>query len=89
MPPFFHVYWFALGCYNLLVSSRQRELKQVHTGDGQVGNSHLEQLGAVKRWQLEPTKYLGLGQNVTASLTVASGPKGGCGGVGGVKVIHP
>lgn len=37
---------------------------------------HLEQLGAVKRWQLEPTKYLGLGQNVTASLTVASGPKG-------------
>lgn len=37
---------------------------------------HLEQPGAVKRWQLEPTKYLGLGQNITASLTVAFGPKG-------------
>lgn len=38
---------------------------------------HLEQPGAVKRWQLGSTKYLGLGQkSITASLTVALGPKG-------------
>lgn len=38
---------------------------------------HLEQPGAVKRWQLGSTKYLSLGQkSITASLMVALGPKG-------------